>query len=141
MAHTFRNRGIKVVADTTSAAERDFKKLGLNKWDELDIADSIVSYPLREKDRSVGATRIRSFQKRTEKGAVPFQAPDRPGQFFEIAFITCVDSAAAEVVQLVLAARWKGELEPMLKIIARAAADQYAPGISSLMKQLEERNK
>ena len=111
----FRTRGIRVVVDTTRAAEIDFSDNYITEEDQERIARNLKHILRSEDDIIEGYLRIREIV---------------PG--WEVIFTHYSDNEF--YVVLVVGYGKKGEMESAIKYLLRAGMDQLAPGANTLLQ-------
>jgi hypothetical protein len=111
----FRNRGVKVVVDTTYVAELDFADNFIDCDDQDRVARSLKHVLRSDDDIIDGAYRIREVI-----------------DGWEVIFTHYRDGN--NYVVLIVGYGKKGEMEGLLSLIARAGIQQFAPGVGVVLK-------
>lgn len=111
----FRRRGLQVVVDTTHFAELDFADNFLSEDDQQRIARDLKHVIRSDADRIEGYLRFREVI-----------------QGWEVAFTHYQDGS--DYVVLIVGYGKKGELESIIRLLARSGLEQLAPGARVLLE-------
>lgn len=111
----FRNRGLKVVVDTTQEAEFDFASHQISRKQQERIAANLKKIPISEGDRVYGDVNLRE--------AVPG---------WDVAFVRALDGA--EWVILIIGAEPAGQMEEHFEYLRRSGMKALPRPVQELLK-------